>query len=227
MQVLFGYIMTVWSFKEMTGIPGDFLMVLLKHFFLIKADTSYHSGFRSNVEFDVVNKKIRVIVWDFFAVLANGHFYQSHPAGIQNVNYNFGNFSFEIPLNVNWNIGKDFFYRDSVTGEETSYTSLAFLYPPPDSIWLPEHVKYLPVKEGNISVFPNPANKTLNIQSKSVSMSKIFLYDLKGNLLKIFEPNDSFASQVTLDVSMLPPSEYVLGTIGGSQSYSIIVSIVR
>ncbi len=75
--------------------------------------------------------------------------------------------------------------------------------------------------DSKITVFPNPVKQTLNIQTENINAIEISVIDFVGKTLLSKKSNDSWN---LLDLSMLPPGNYILSTIadGKKMDWKII-----
>ena len=75
--------------------------------------------------------------------------------------------------------------------------------------------------DSKITVFPNPVKQILNIQTENINAIEISVIDFSGKTLMNKKSNDSWN---LLDLSILPPGNYILSTIadGKKMDWKII-----
>ena len=71
----------------------------------------------------------------------------------------------------------------------------------------------------NITLYPNPADKEINISLKNMDLngSKIFIYDLQGNLVKSFKILDN-KDNILLDISSLSKGTYTIVVVSDNKT---------
>jgi pectate lyase len=60
-----------------------------------------------------------------------------------------------------------------------------------------------------VTVYPNPMQDELRIESGKLKINKVEIFDISGKLIKNFQPS-VFSSQLKFDVSQLTSGQYIL-----------------
>ncbi len=81
--------------------------------------------------------------------------------------------------------------------------------------------------QNNISIFPNPANQTITLQSKYLP-EEISVYDLSGRCIKDFKLSGSLnPGQIEMEISDMPPGLYELQVLSNEFVSTIKLIVAR
>ncbi len=83
-------------------------------------------------------------------------------------------------------------------------------------------------KNGNISVYPNPAVEHLNINyNNNVNVQNIELYDLNGNIIYISDYDSILSGKIKINVESLPIGTYMLNMQVDNRWGTIPIKVVK